>query len=145
MIRTFTEWWWRGGWWWGWGGWGGWQGWWWRCIAMTGKAPQLCSRTLQPKALVQGHRKGEYNHIKYTTTEPWSEPAIIEDDNVEADEEVMLQHTGPTGPSRARGRPKDLHSGANIHGKDFPSCFCEVNWHSSTLDKSHKWLHRSVS
>jgi len=74
------------------------------------------------KVPVQGHRKGEYNHIQYATTEPWSEPDIIKDDDMEADEEVLLRHTGPAGPSRAGGRPKDLHSGANIHGKDFPSC-----------------------
>ena len=75
------------------------------------------------KAPVKVRRKGKYNHIKYATTKALSEPAINEDDDdVEADEEVMLWHPGPVGPSGAGGQSKDLHSGANIQGKDVPSC-----------------------
>ena len=74
------------------------------------------------KAPAKVQRKGKYNHIKCATTEALSEPAINKDDDVEVDEEVMPRHMGPVGPSGAGGRSKHLHSSANIHGKDVPSC-----------------------
>ena len=74
------------------------------------------------KVPVKVFRTGKYNHIKCATTEALSEPAINKDDDIEADEEVLPWHMGPMGPSGAGGQSKDLHSSANIHGKDVPSC-----------------------